>query len=356
TMSPRVRDMVGWYSGTPFLFFWRQYTEQFTDNQVDHLEDNLTYLKQYVILSDVDNSYEIDLPGNTGDLENGADIQLWKSDETMSQYNAFDVRKLENGYYILTHVASGKEISQGGTSASGAIIGLYEANSHPAHMWAITKDVDNGGYILRSKASGMAMGLEDGAAGNGTKVRQFSYNGTKAQTWKFVKAEYNVEYDANGGSRAPAAQTKYYKENLVLSEIFPVRNGYEFIGWSKKASAASADYQPGDLYKQEIDLTLYAIWSELKPDFILPASLTAIEEEAFAGGVFRYAQLPENARAIRTKAFADCERLKHIYIPEATNTIAADAFDGVKDLTIHGIDGSYAEYYAGEHGYAFMKE
>ena len=38
--------MVGWYSGTPFLFFWRQYTEQFTDNQVDHLEDNLTYLKQ----------------------------------------------------------------------------------------------------------------------------------------------------------------------------------------------------------------------------------------------------------------------------------------------------------------------
>ena len=48
-MSPRVRDMVGWYSGTPFLFFWRQYTEQFTDNQVDHLEDNLTYLKQSIL-------------------------------------------------------------------------------------------------------------------------------------------------------------------------------------------------------------------------------------------------------------------------------------------------------------------
>ena len=94
----------------------------------------------------------------------------------------------------------------------------------------------------------------------------------------------------------------------------------------------------------------------MKPDFILPASLTTIEEEAFAGGVFRYVQLPENTRAIRTKAFADCERLKHIYIPEATNTIAADAFDGVEDLTIHGIDGSYAEYYAGEHGYAFIKE
>ena len=87
--------------------------------------------------------------------------------------------------------------------------------------------------------------------------------------------------------------------------------------------------------------------------FILPASLTTIEAEAFAGGAFSYVKLPEGATTIGSRAFADCPSLRYIYIPEATTGIAADAFSGVSGLTILGKSGSYAEFYAQRNGYAF---
>ena len=88
-------------------------------------------------------------------------------------------------------------------------------------------------------------------------------------------------------------------------------------------------------------------------NFKLPASLTTIEAEAFAGGAFSYVKLPEGATTIGSRAFADCPSLRYIYIPEATTGIAADAFSGVSGLTILGKSGSYAEFYAQRNGYAF---
>ena len=88
--------------------------------------------------------------------------------------------------------------------------------------------------------------------------------------------------------------------------------------------------------------------------FILPASLTTIEAEAFAGGAFTYVQLPEGVSVIRSRAFADCPNLAYIYIPEETGTIARDAFSGVSGLTILGRSGSYAEFYAQRNGIAFV--
>ena len=90
------------------------------------------------------------------------------------------------------------------------------------------------------------------------------------------------------------------------------------------------------------------------PDFILPASLTTIEAEAFAGGAFTYVQLPEGATVIRSRAFADCPNLAYIYIPEDTAVIAKDAFSGVDGLTILGRSDSYAEFYAQRNGYTFV--
>ena len=90
------------------------------------------------------------------------------------------------------------------------------------------------------------------------------------------------------------------------------------------------------------------------PDFILPDSLTTIEAEAFEGGAFRYVQLPEGVTSIGSRAFADCPNLAYIYIPEETDTIARDAFEGVSGLTILGHSGSYAEVYAQRNGIAFI--
>lgn len=74
-----------------------------------------------------------------------------------------------------------------------------------------------------------------------------------------VAATYTVDYDANGGSGKPAAQTKYHGEDLVLSGTVPTRKGHSFLGWATSANGEAA-YQPGDAYATDAAVTLYAVW------------------------------------------------------------------------------------------------
>ena len=90
-----------------------------------------------------------------------------------------------------------------------------------------------------------------------------------------------------------------------------------------------------------------------KPDLILPASLTTIEDEAFIGGAFTYVKLPESCTSIGWHAFADCPNLKYISIPDGC-AIDDDAFSGVSGLTILGKSGGGVQTWAGEHGYSFI--
>ena len=75
-------------------------------------------------------------------------------------------------------------------------------------------------------------------------------------------ATYTVSYNANGGSGAPSAQTKYYGKSITLSTTKPTRTGYTFLGWATSSSATSANssYDPGDTYSTNAALTLYAVW------------------------------------------------------------------------------------------------
>lgn len=86
----------------------------------------------------------------------------------------------------------------------------------------------------------------------------------------------------------------------------------------------------------------------------LPGALTHIEEEAFSGGRFSDVHLPESTESIGALAFADCQRLVYIYIPQATEYIDPQAFENVTYLSIAGIPGSRAEQFAAEHGYRFI--
>lgn len=86
---------------------------------------------------------------------------------------------------------------------------------------------------------------------------------------------------------------------------------------------------------------------------VLPQSMKIIEKEAFMNTSFYYIVLPEGATTIESKAFADCDNLKYIYIPESTKSIASDAFQNVTALTIYGKSGSSAQTYAEQHGYTF---
>lgn len=68
---------------------------------------------------------------------------------------------------------------------------------------------------------------------------------------------YKVTYDADGGTGAPSAQTKWYGEALTLTSTKPTRAGYTFQGWE---TFDGTTYKPGASYTTNATITLYAIW------------------------------------------------------------------------------------------------
>ena len=60
----------------------------------------------------------------------------------------------------------------------------------------------------------------------------------------------------------------------------------------------------------------------------LPASLTAIGDEAFAGGAFQYVIVPQTCTSIGQRAFAGCDSLIYIKVPASVTNVVSDAFDG----------------------------
>lgn len=74
---------------------------------------------------------------------------------------------------------------------------------------------------------------------------------------------YTITYNANGGSGAPGAQTKWRDQTLKLSSTKPTRTGYTFLGWSTSSTATSATYSAGGNYTANSAATLYAVWKAL---------------------------------------------------------------------------------------------
>ena len=73
---------------------------------------------------------------------------------------------------------------------------------------------------------------------------------------------YTISYNANGGSGAPASQTKTYGTNLTLSSVKPTRTNYNFLGWATSSSATTAQYAAGGTYTSNAAATLYAVWGD----------------------------------------------------------------------------------------------
>lgn len=85
---------------------------------------------------------------------------------------------------------------------------------------------------------------------------------------------FELKYDANGGTGAPASQTRTAAHPTVNRVTFTVPNqtpskeGYTFKGWADSATATTAQYRPGDtvdIKHENSPKTVYAVWEGSDP-------------------------------------------------------------------------------------------
>ena len=90
------------------------------------------------------------------------------------------------------------------------------------------------------------------------------YSGNSSLTLYAVWSQntYSIKYDANGGSGAPAAQTKYGGTPIYLSSQKPTKSGYTFMGWATTANASKPVYISGGKLLSDKSLYLYAVWKK----------------------------------------------------------------------------------------------
>ena len=81
-----------------------------------------------------------------------------------------------------------------------------------------------------------------------------------------ITYDYYLQYNANGGSGAPAQEeyhTEVYEEThyFTISRVTPVRSGFRFVGWAI-LSTAEATLFPGERVGVSVNSTrsLYAVW------------------------------------------------------------------------------------------------
>ena len=109
-----------------------------------------------------------------------------------------------------------------------------------------------------------------------------------------TKYTYTLNYDANGGTGAPASQS--YSETstksslthiFTVSDTEPTRVGYTFKGWSEN-KGGTEEYHAGNDYpltarkdNPNVSATLYAVWEEATPP--MPDKPTAPGEDSLSG-------------------------------------------------------------------------
>lgn len=211
------------------------------------------------------------------------------------------------------------------TGATGAVITLSSAKptreGYSFKGWATSKTATSAQYQPGGKYTASA-------------------SATLYAVWE--KNTYSVTYDANGGTGAPAAQTKTYGTDLTLSNTKPARNGYVFKGWTTDRMITDAQYQPGGKYTANAAATLYALWEEYKVkldgviykfDASADAFITSGYTDALPADVVIRAEVEgKPVTGVMELAFEQCSQIRTLTVPVSVSHIGAYAFAGCENL------------------------
>ena len=226
---------------------------------------------------------------------------------------------------------------------------------------------DTYGYLYNSSGTQLSSN-DDSGDGSNFKI---SYNLTAGNIYYYgvkwysssttgyiyvdLRRQYDISYNANGGSGAPSSQTKLHGNSITLSSTKPVRNLWQFNGWATSSSATSAQYQAGGSYSGNGNQTLYAVWGYPTGSCGTSATWTFSPEDnsltiSGSGTMNDYSATstaPWNAyvdnidtiiiadgiTSIGNYAFSGCKNVTEIALPSSVADIGEYAFSGCSSLS-----------------------
>lgn len=123
---------------------------------------------------------------NAGNTKNGNNIQLYASNDTVSQ--KWKVTNLGNDYYEIASIIDNSYVLDvdGGGKKKGTNVQIYKQNNTSAQKWTL-KYAGDGYYYIISKCNGLYLDVDGGKSANKTNIQMYTGNSTKAQKFKFIE-------------------------------------------------------------------------------------------------------------------------------------------------------------------------
>lgn len=189
----------------------------------------------YTIKSKKDTSYVLDVA--SGSTKNGANVQLYKSNNTGAQ--KYYLHKGADGWYTIGIVGSSAVLdAKNGSYLPGTNVQQFKPNGSQAQQWAIRKNTD-GSYSFVNRKNGLTLDVANGTMKNGTNVRLWHNNGSQAESFTLTSADFltgekgiytissmlnrSKVLDIQGGSAANGARVQLYQSNDSLAQRFELQ-------------------------------------------------------------------------------------------------------------------------------------
>lgn len=229
-------------------------------------------------------TYGIDGKVGTYTIASGTKtINKTASAQTISFSVSFGFNLTWSGVYKGTLSASGsisvpaktsytvKYNANGGSGAPST-----QTKQHGVTLKLSTTKPTRSGYVFQGWATSSSGSVAYAAGANYTADASV----TLYAVWS--AGSYTVTYHSNGGTGAPASQTKQHGVALTLSSTKPTMTNHTFVGWGTSPSSTTVAYAAGASYTANASITLYAIW---KLSYVKPAITGLTVERCDSSGV-----------------------------------------------------------------------
>ncbi len=261
-VAPVDKDTV-YTSDTKLYAGWRanRYTVSYHDKDtVDLLPDPQTFM--------------YGVPGSITEQEltrNGYSFAGWSLSEDAAQVDYLPGQEVlslasEDGAEIKLYAvwaANNYTIAfdaNGGSNAPDKIQAQYDAT-----VYIPRSTPSRSGYNFLGWARSETATRAEYSAGDKVKGLVADEDGEVILYAVWAANSYTIEFDANGGSNAPANIQAAYDATVYIPRSTPSRYGYNFLGWARSKTATRAEYSAGASVSRLTassggKVILYAVW------------------------------------------------------------------------------------------------